>query len=124
MRLRGAARRTDRRLQPVDALALALVALASLSCWEPTVVLTELLSDPKLPQHLAAMFLDLPLLTAHPGFWERTGKLRAKVIARRHRARLADSLIAQSCIDHNVRLVTRDADFRHYSRLGGLRLAL
>jgi predicted nucleic acid-binding protein len=40
------------------------------------------------------------------------------------RARLADSLIAQSCIDHGVRLVTRNDDFRHFSRHGGLRLAL
>jgi len=37
---------------------------------------------------------------------------------------LADTLIAQSCIDHDVRLVTRDDDFRHFVRLGGLRLAL
>ena len=50
--------------------------------------------------------------------------LRAKVLARKHRARLAGTLIAQSCIDHGVRLVTRDADFRHFARLGGLRLGV
>jgi len=27
-------------------------------------------------------------------------------------------------VDHGVRLVTRDDDFRHFVRLGGLRLAL
>jgi predicted nucleic acid-binding protein len=52
------------------------------------------------------------------------GLLRAKLLARKHRARLADTLIAQSCIDHEVRLVTRDADFRRFARLGGLRLAV
>jgi predicted nucleic acid-binding protein len=45
-------------------------------------------------------------------------------VTRKHRARLADTLIAQSCIDHGVRLVTRDADFRHFARIGGLRLAV
>ena len=29
----------------------------------------------------------------------------------------------QACLDHGVRLVTRDEDFRHLSRFGGLRLA-
>ena len=57
-------------------------------------------------------------------FWERAGLLRAKLAARRSRARLADALIAQSCIDHDVRLITRDSDFRHFARVGGLRLAL
>jgi predicted nucleic acid-binding protein len=33
-------------------------------------------------------------------------------------------LIAQTCIDHGVRLVTRDDDFLHFSRLGQLRLAI
>jgi predicted nucleic acid-binding protein len=49
---------------------------------------------------------------------------RAKVLSRRYRARLADTLIAQSCVDHGVRLVSRDADFRHFARRIGLRLAL
>jgi predicted nucleic acid-binding protein len=31
-------------------------------------------------------------------------------------------LIAQSCIDHDVALITRDADFRHYAAEGGLKL--
>ena len=54
----------------------------------------------------------------------RSGRLRSKLIARRRRVRLADALVAQSCLDHRVRLVTRDDDFRHFARLGGLRLAL
>jgi predicted nucleic acid-binding protein len=34
---------------------------------------------------------------------------------------LADTLIAQACLDHEVPLVTRDPDFRHF-RTAGLRL--
>ena len=41
-----------------------------------------------------------------------------------HRASLADTLIAQTCLDPGVRLVTRDDDFRQFARFGGLRLAL
>jgi predicted nucleic acid-binding protein len=32
--------------------------------------------------------------------------------------------MAQACLDHGVRLVTRDDDVRHFARLGGLRLAV
>jgi predicted nucleic acid-binding protein len=67
---------------------------------------------------------QLPLLESDPAFWERAGRLRAKLISRRHRARFADTLIAQSCIDHDVRLVTRDEDFRHFARIRRLCLAL
>jgi predicted nucleic acid-binding protein len=67
--------------------------------------------------------LELPLLEISEGYWERAGRLRATVLARGLRARLADTLIAASCIDHGVTLVTRDPDFRHFSKLGGLALA-
>jgi predicted nucleic acid-binding protein len=104
--------------------ALVESALADHQACLPPVVLTELLSDPALPSTVASLLLDLPVLEPHPGFWARAGRLRAKLIARGQRARLADALIAQACLDHGVRLVTRDADFRHFARLGGLRLAL
>ncbi len=107
-----------------DDTALVESALADHQACLPPVVLTELLSDPKLPRNVGALLSQLPLLNADPGFWERAGKLRAKLISRRHRARLADSFIAQSCIDHDVRPVTRDDDFRHFARIGRLRLAL
>jgi predicted nucleic acid-binding protein len=44
--------------------------------------------------------------------------MRAKVISAGHKSKVADSLIAQSCIDHDVRLITHDRDFRHYESLG------
>ena len=89
----------------------------------PPVVLSELLSNPRLPTTAATLVLELPVLELSEGYWERAGRLRAKVLARGLRARLADTLIAESCIDHNVALVTRDPDFRHFAKLGGLELA-
>jgi predicted nucleic acid-binding protein len=64
----------------------------------------------------------LPLLEPSPGYWERVGSLRAKVLARNRRARLADALIAQSCLDHEISLLTRDGDFRDFAEVSGLRL--
>jgi predicted nucleic acid-binding protein len=107
-----------------DDTALVESALADHQACLPPVVLTELLSDPKLPRPVATLLSRLPVLDPDQDFWLRAGRLRSKLLARRQRARLADTLIAQSCIDHDVRLVTRDDDFRQFARLGGLRLAL
>ena len=38
------------------------------------------------------------------------------------KARLADTLVAQSCLDHGVSLVTQDRDFRHFANIGKLKL--
>jgi predicted nucleic acid-binding protein len=43
--------------------------------------------------------------------------------AKRLKAKVADTLIAQSCIDHDVALITRDGDFRHFAKHCGLKLA-
>jgi predicted nucleic acid-binding protein len=107
-----------------DDTALVESALADHQACLPPVVLTELLSDPKLPLPVANLLSRLPILEPGQDFWIRAGRLRSKLLARRRRARLADALIAQSCIDHDVRLVTREDDFRHFARLGDLRLAL
>jgi predicted nucleic acid-binding protein len=88
------------------------------------VVLSELLSDPKLPSTVAATLSDLPLMDISPGYWERAGRLRAKVLAKRHKARLGDALIARSCIDAGLSLITRDRDFRAFAESAGLNLVL
>lgn len=90
----------------------------------PPVVLTELLSDPKLPREILSTLQDLPLMEISTGFWQRAGILRAAVLAQGRKARLGDALIAQSCVDHRVRLVTRDKDFRAFANAAGLDLAL
>lgn len=81
----------------------------------PPVVLTELLSDPALPRTVRSLLGGLPLLQVEPGYWERAGALRASVLRRKKKARVADSLIAQSCLDQSTPLVTRDRDFRHFA---------
>jgi len=88
----------------------------------PPVVLTELLSDPGLPTPVRSLLTALPQLQLEPGYWERAGLLRAKVIRQRRKARTADALIAQSCLDQSVPLVTRDRDFRHFAKAAGLPL--
>jgi predicted nucleic acid-binding protein len=45
------------------------------------------------------------------------------LLARKLRARLPDTLIAQSCIDHDIPLIARDTDFRHFAKHCGLKLA-
>jgi predicted nucleic acid-binding protein len=88
----------------------------------PPVVLTELLSAPDLPASVRSLLTALPLLEIEPGFWERAGLLRASVLTQRRKARIADALISQACMDQGVPLVTRDLDFRHFAR--GTALAL
>jgi predicted nucleic acid-binding protein len=100
------------------------VALGERQACLPPAVLAELLSDPTLPATTAALFKALPQLPVTDGYWERVGALRAEVIAQGRKARLADALIAQSCLDHAVPLITRDADFRNFSRVRGLHLVM
>jgi predicted nucleic acid-binding protein len=88
------------------------------------VVLTELLSDPKLPDAVAKTLCDVPSIEVGTGYWLRAGELRAKVLARRRRARLGDALIAQSCIDGGISLLTRDRDFRAFTEAAGLKLVI
>ena len=88
----------------------------------PPVVLTELLSDPALPRPVRTLLAGLPILDIEPGFWERAGVLRASVLKQKKKARVADALIAQSCLDQSTPLVTRDRDFRHFAAAAGLPL--
>ena len=98
------------------------LALRSKQAVLPPVALTELLSDPTLPGSVLEALRQLPVLAISDGFWERAGLLRAKLIAKGRKARLADSLIVQSCLDHEVPLITRDRDFRHFLHLSRLKL--
>jgi predicted nucleic acid-binding protein len=88
----------------------------------PPVVLTELLSDPAVPRPVRTLLAGLPILDLEPGFWERAGILRASVLKQKKKARVADALIAQSCLDQSAPLVTRDRDFRHFADAAGLPL--
>lgn len=98
-----------------DALADGLLVLSPVS-------VTELLSDPHLPIPTQEMVIEIPRLEITAGYWERAGKLRALLMRHQYRPKIADTLVAQSCIDHQVPLVTRDQDFQAFRKHAGLRL--
>ena len=89
----------------------------------PPVVLTEVMSDHALPAGHAALIKRLAVMDLHDGFWLRAAQMRATLLSQKLRARLADTLVAQSCIDHDVALIARDGDFRHFAKHCGLKLA-
>ncbi|MBZ5643396.1 MAG: PIN domain-containing protein [Acidobacteriia bacterium] len=88
------------------------------------VVLTELLSDPRLPSSVADTLCEVPVIEIEAGHWRRAGALRAKVFAKQRKARLGDALIAQTCIDRGVPLLTRGRDFRAFADAAGSHLLL
>ena len=87
------------------------------------VVLTELLSDPNLPANVIRVLSEVPIVDISSGYWQRAGVLRSKVLAMGRKARLGDALIAQSCIDQGMPLLTRDQDFRAFAKVANLGLA-
>jgi hypothetical protein len=107
---------------PGDDVELVQSALDHQQLVLPPPVLSELLSDPALEPSVRALLTALPQLQLEPGFWDRAGLLRASVLKRRLKARVADALIAQSCLDQTVPLVTRDKHFRHFAKAAGLAL--
>jgi predicted nucleic acid-binding protein len=88
----------------------------------PPGVLTEVLSDPKIPARVARILLQVPLIEIESGYWQRAGELRASVLAKGRTARLGDALIAQSCIDQGLALLSRDRDFRAFAEAADLKL--
>jgi predicted nucleic acid-binding protein len=86
----------------------------------PPVVITEIMSDSLLPREFSEKILELPILEPTQGYWQRAGNSRAKLIVKKLKARLADALIAQSCVDYKVPLLTQDSDFRHFAKFCGL----
>lgn len=107
--------------QDVDLIDQAL--LDQVGVFSP-VAITELLSDPKLPSSVREVIMEIPILPVTEGFWERAGLLRAKMVKQKYKAKLADTLIAQTCLDHHVPLVTRDKDFNQFTKVSALRVLL
>jgi predicted nucleic acid-binding protein len=88
----------------------------------PPLVIAEAFSDPELTTADAMRIRRTPRLEIMDGYWERAGDLRRSLRHMNLKAKLADVLIAQSCIDHDLPLITYDRDFRHFS-IAGLKLA-
>jgi predicted nucleic acid-binding protein len=80
----------------------------------PEPVLFEVISGPAMSAEVEAVFLSLPRLVVLSEFWERSGRLRKKLLKKKQKARAVDCLIAQMCIDHNVALITSDKDFQKF----------
>lgn len=83
-------------------------------------VLTEILSDPKIPSKLEDFLMGIYNQNIKPGFWFRAGKLRSEIIKKKKKAKMADILIAQFCLDHNYSLITRDSDFNTIQKFSEL----
>ena len=98
-------------------------AMAARQLRLPPPVLSELLSSSTQSSSLSPFLDRLPLLPLGDGYWERIGHVRAVLHAQRLKARLADAMVAQVCIDLDIPLITRDADFRHFAKWCGLKLA-
>jgi predicted nucleic acid-binding protein len=99
------------------------LALMSEEAVLPPAVVAEAMSAPEADVKVAALLEGLQILPLVEKYWERVGQLRRSLRAHGRRARLGDALIAQSCLDHDVPLITRDGDFRAYAEFCGLKLA-
>jgi predicted nucleic acid-binding protein len=84
----------------------------------PPPVVSEMLSEPTLLAERAIRLTNLPLLRIWPGYWHRAGRMRAALRERGSRAHLGDCLIAQSCIDAKLPLITYDHDFERFVQFG------
>ncbi len=89
----------------------------------PPVVITEILSDETSSKTLSELLPDILTLELTDGYWERAGVMRRLLHKKGLKAAVADTLVAQSCIDHDVTLIARDDDFRHFAKHCGLKLA-
>jgi predicted nucleic acid-binding protein len=86
------------------------------------VVVSELFSNPGFRETHGRLIQEIPVLDLRPGFWQRAGMTRADLFRRRFRPKLADTLLAQSCIDAAIPLLTRDRDFLPFAGHAGLKL--
>jgi predicted nucleic acid-binding protein len=82
-------------------------------------VLTELMSLGGVKASgESQVILQLPRLALSEDFWQRAGEMRRQLLRKSLKARAMDCLIAQSCIDADVLLLTDDSDFRHFATFG------
>lgn len=93
-------------------------ALARHEAYLPPVVVTEALSNRFLDEDTVAFILQMPVLPLREGYWRRAGETRANRLSRALKAKLADTLIAQCCLDYDAPLITYDGDFENFVDLG------
>jgi predicted nucleic acid-binding protein len=88
----------------------------------PPAVITELLSGVPRAPGLEMLLTNAPRMSIGDGYWVRAGENRHLLLAKGLKAKLADSLVAQCCIDADVPLIASDTDFRHFAQWCGLKL--
>ncbi len=98
-------------------------ALAARNLRVAPIVITELLSGPIGASKFASLVAALPCLDLTEGYWARSGRSRSLILSHGLKARIADTLVAQACIDHKAPLIARNGDFRHFAKYCGLVLA-
>jgi len=86
------------------------------------VIVFELFSNPGFSEVQRRLIQNLPVLDLRPWFWQRASLTRVSLLRRHFRPKLADTLIAQSCIDAAIPLLTRDRDFLPFAQHAGLKL--
>ena len=108
------ARETDAIAAAFDSLELVL----------PPPVLVELIGKRSGSSAYDEIADKATLLPLGEGCWRRARVSRCLLLSKGLKVRAVDSLIAQCCIDADVPLIARDADFRHFARWCGLKLAI
>jgi predicted nucleic acid-binding protein len=88
----------------------------------PPVVIAELLSDPVLPPDAESVLGSFPVLATGEGYWQRAGRLRARLAEHGYKAGLSDALVAQIYLDYKTPLLTRDKGFSRFSKVAGLKV--
>ena len=110
--------------QPGSDVELIIAHLRQHTLVMSPIVLAELLSEPLRSPAARHSLLKISMLELMPGFWERAGLTRAELLRHRVKPQLADTLIAQVCIDHKLPLHTRDTGFRPFAKHAGLQLVM
>lgn len=90
----------------------------------PEIVVTEILSFARATPDLRDVLSVFPRIPVSEGYWDRTGATRRILLKLGLKARLGDSLVAQSCLDADLPLIAGDTDFRHFAAHCGLKLAV
>lgn len=86
-------------------------------------VVTELRTGAVPNSDIDILLAETRMLPIDDGLWDRAGRNRRLLIEKGLKARFADAVIAQCCIDADVPLIARDKDYRHFERWCGLKLA-
>jgi predicted nucleic acid-binding protein len=94
------------------------LALRDLTATVAGVVVTELLSRPELKAGSRSIVLTVPVLRLKPDYWVRAASLRRDLLLIGANAKIPDVLIAQTCLDYRIPLITYDSGFRRFEPAG------